>query len=283
MTSRPRIGLLCVFAAAALSLFSSAGAAAAPGAIEGEVVEVGTEIEIEEAVVCAYEFQAETRACEETDSNGEYLLGGLPGGKYIVEFWAADQGYVTQLYNGASTLAAADEVTVSGPTVPGVSAEMAKGGEIQGRVTDAGNGAGIGEAEVCAFPVSGFGECALTDSAGNYAIRGLATGAYGVEFWAGLLGYETLFFDQKKNPNEANPVSVTAPSATAGIDARLSKPSGVTIPTLPSVPALPGPRAIGHHKPNSKATKCRKGFKKAKRHGRKVCVKKHRKKKQHRS
>lgn len=66
---------------------------------------------------------------------------------------------------------------------------------------------------------------------------------------------------------------------TGGINAQLSKPgSRVTViptPVLPTAPAAPP-------KHKAKVLKCRKGFKKTKRHGRQVCVKKHKKKK-HRS
>lgn len=284
MISRPTIGLLCAIVATAFTFFAMTGSAAAAGSIEGEVVDAVTEIGIGEAVVCAYEFQAEVEACEETDADGEYVLSGLADGDYVVEFWAADQGYVTQLYDGASKPADADKVTVSGGTALGVDAKMAKGGGIEGRVTDVATGAGIGAAEVCAFSLSAFGACTITDSSGDYTLSGLATGVYLVEFWAGLLGYETLFYDQETDPDEANPVSVTAPDATTGIDARLSKPgSGLVLPTLPSVPGLSVPQVIRHPKPKPKAIKCRKGFKRVKRHGRKVCVKKHKKKKKHRS
>lgn len=154
---------------------------------------------------------------------------------------------------------------------------MEKAGKIEGRVTDAATGAGIGGAEVCAFSATALGLCAFTDLAGSYSLGGLATASYEVEFWAGFLGYETLYFDQKTNPDDANLVSVTAPSATTGIDAQLSKPgSAIVRPATPSVPAISIPKLF---KPKPRAVKCRKGFKKVKRHGRKVCAKKHKKKK----
>lgn len=281
--SRPRIGLLCVIATTAFALFATAGSALAAGTIEGEVVDAGTEVGIEGAEVCALEFVAEFESCEETDAAGDYAIGDLPNGEYIVVFLAVDQGYATQLYDGASKFADADEVPIDDDTVSGVNAKMEKAGKIEGRVTDAAIGAGIGGVEVCAFSASALGGCAFTDLAGNYSLGGLATASYEVEFWAGFLGYETLFFDQKTDPDNANLVSVTAPATTAGIDARLSKPgSTVTRPDIPSVPAISIPKLF-KPKPGPKATKCRKGFKKVKRHGRRVCVKKHKKKKHHRS
>lgn len=291
MVSRSGIGLLCTIVIAVVSLFAATGTAAAAGTIEGEVVDAATEVGIEEVEVCPYqlpEFEAFT--CHLTNADGEYALGGLPDGEYIVEFWASSLGYAPQFFDGVSSFENASEVIVSGGTVSGIDAELEEGGAIEGRVTDASTGAGIEEAEVCAYSQVIAGNCASTDSDGNYSIIGLATGSYLVEFWAEFLGYETLFYDQQSDPEKVGfNVGVTAPDATVAIDARLSKPgSGVIVtpppPTVVPPPAPPISKTIT--KPRRKALKCRKGFKKVKRHGRKVCIKKHKKhkkRKKHRS
>jgi hypothetical protein len=174
-------------------------------------------------------------------------------------------------------LADADEVEVNGAPAIGVDAEMEEGGEIDGRVTDAVTGADIGQAQACAL-VFGVGlECGETSSSGDYRIRGLATGSYLVAFLDESQGYEVLFYNQQATPGTANPVSVTAPSATTVINARMSKlGSRVTLPHV--VVPVPSPAAPLPAKPEAKKVKCHKGFKKAKRHGRTVCVKKHKKK-----
>lgn len=282
--SRPKIGLLCVAAVAVAALFATAGtASAATGKIEGKVIDADTALEVEGVLVCALEpVELEPVSCEETDADGKYVLGGLPNGSYIVGFRASYLGYVTQYYNGETSVEDAAEVTiVAGGTVPGIDAEMEKGGEITGRVTDAITNAGIEEVEVCAFSQSVFGGCAFTDSAGNYAIQGVATGSYEVEFWAAFLGYETRYYNEHPNFNEANLVSVVAPNETGGINARLSKPgSRVTpLPTRPTiaVPTSPPVKPVPTRKSKRKA--CKKGFKRVRRHGHSVCVRKHKKKK----
>lgn len=73
--SRPRIGLLCAIATTAFALFATAGSAFAAGTIEGRVVDVVTEVGIDGAEVCAVEFAAEFESCEETDGNGDYVIG----------------------------------------------------------------------------------------------------------------------------------------------------------------------------------------------------------------
>lgn len=275
--SHPRLVLLCAVLATAFSLLVSTGSAAAAGTIEGEVVDVVTKAAIDEVEVCAYQLpDEELILCEETEADGEYALSSVPNGEYIVEFWAPYLGYVTQFFDGASTLANADEVVVSGGTVSSVDAEMEEGGEIEGRVTDAVTGAGIGEIQACALVFGVGAECGITNPSGDYRIGGLATGSYLVGFLDEFQGYEALFYNQQTDLGMASPVGVTAPGTTAGINARMSKPgSHVTLP--PVVP--PAPSAVRPSpRPKTKKVKCHKGFKKAKRHGRAVCVKKHKKK-----
>ena len=282
MVSRSRIGLLCAIAAALVALFAATGSASAAGTIEGEVIDSVSHVGIEEVLVCALDpVELEFVDCTETDADGEYVLAGLPDGGYLVEFWAPYFGYATQFYDGVASFEDADEVIVSGSPVTGINAEMEEGGKIQGHVTDAASGGGIDEIEVCAFSFSLGGWCTVTDGAGNYSVGGLATGSYLVEFFDVLGQYETLFYDQQTNFENASFVSVVAPDATTGIDARLSKPSSPPVIHPSPTPTLPPivPKVVN---PTPKVLKCRKGFKKVKRHGRKVCVKKHRKKKKHR-
>lgn len=280
--SRPSIGMLCVVAAALVALFATAGtAAAATGKIEGEVVDSVTEIGIEEVEVCAIDsVEFEFVACETTGSDGKYALGGLANGSYVVEFRATYLGYVRQYFDNAASFEDADEVVVAGGgTVAGIDAELDQGGEIAGRVTDAATGAGIDEVEVCAYSLNAFGGCALSDGVGNYTIQGIASGSYLVEFWAEFLGYETRYYNEDASFEEANLVGVVAPNTTAGINAKLSKPGSHLVPPAPvsrSVIAAPAAPAV---KP--KPHRCRKAFKRVKRHGHTVCVRKHKKK--HRS
>lgn len=275
MGSRPRVLPALLALALSVFLFAPSGASAVDtGKIEGEVVAAGTTDGIEGVEVCAIDPATFAFvACEDTGPGGEYLLGNLADGSYLVEFWGSALGYVTQYFDGKALLSEATEVVISaGGTAANVDAEMVEGSEIEGTVTDAATGAGIEKVEVCAYGETASGGCAYTDASGDYTIRGLATDAYLVEFWAGLFGYETRYYDEKSSPATATPISVVAPDATAGVDARLSKLPSPAVAPPPLVTAPP----IG--KPRPKPRRCRKGFKRVKRHGRKVCVKKHRKK-----
>lgn len=269
-----------MFLAAVLSVSMLTPASAIPtptGAIEGDVVDAVSTDGIAGVEACAIDpVEFEFVACELTGPSGEYLLDNLADGSYVVEFWARPLGYVTQYFDGKTLFSEADEVVVSGgATVPNVDAEMQEGGKIEGTVTDVATSAGIEKVEVCAYAETAFGGCAFTDPSGDYTIHGVATGSYLVEFWAGFAGYETRLYEEASNEADADLVSVVAPNATPGIDARLSKrpgPAGST--ASPSAPPVFAPTL---HKPRSRHH-CRKGFKRVKRHGHRVCVRKHKKK-----
>jgi len=264
---------------AACSLFAATGSASAAGTIKGEVVDAVSKAGIEEVEACALDpVEFEILDCVETGPGGEYALSGLADGSYVVEFWASDFGYATQFFNAASTYEDADPVSiVAGGTVSGVDAEMKAGGGIEGRVTDAASGPGVEEALVCVTSPVRPGGCTFADPAGYYLVKGLATGTYQVGFFAEFFGYETRYYNETADPNAAAAVSVTAPSTTTGINARLSKPGSTPIVTPPAPQVVPPVRP----KAKPKALTCRKGLKKVKRHGRKVCVKKHKKPKKH--
>ena len=217
--SRRKINLLCAAATVVIALFAMAGtASAATGKIEGKVIDAVTDLAIEEVEVCALDpVEFEPVACDETDSNGKYALAGLADGSYVVGFRAPYFGYVTQFFNGQTSPEDAESVVIAaGGTVTGINAEMEQGGEITGRVTDAATNAGIEEVEVCAFSQTAFGGCALTDSAGSYTIKGVATGSYAVEFWAEFLGYETRYYNESSNLEGASLLSVVAPNTKSG-------------------------------------------------------------------
>ena len=280
MGSRSRVSLLFLMLAMGVAMLVPTGVSAVPiGKIEGEVLDALSTDPIEEVDVCAIDpIEFEFVACDVTDSNGKYQLGALADGSYVVEFWAPYLGYVTQYFNDEASFGDADEVVISGgSTAIGVDAEMDQGGTIEGRVTDAATSGGIEEVWVCAFSTTAFGGCGASNSAGDYAIKGVATGSYTVEFSGESLGYETRFYNEKANEGEANLVSVVAPETTSGINARLSKPGSHVDPPAPTPTAVAPVATPKVFKPKPKLH-CRKGFKKVKRHGRKVCVKKHKKK-----
>ena len=165
-----------------------------------------------------------------TATDGTYTVSGLAPGSYDVEFSGCGSGggYATQWYKGADSQATATPVPVTaGQTTTGVNAVMAAAAEISGTVTDASSPQqGLGGICVVAFPSPGPGSSysAVTASNGTYAMNGLPSGSYTVEFYdCGNQGsYVTQWYKGASTQASATPVSVTAGQPTTGIDAAMA-------------------------------------------------------------
>lgn len=240
-----------------LAVPAMASAAAEPGSIKGEVTDASTHAAIEGVEVCALEKEElENFNCTKTGTNGEYTLSKLPVGEYIVEFWTGTESldYITQYYNAAATLQTAKAVAVtSNGIVSEVDAEMHKGGLIKGKLTGAGTHSGLAEIGICALAVRGeryeYVRCALSNSDGEYALVGLPTGEYKVEFTTefteeGENGYITQYYNDKPTLGQAEAIAVTAPNSVNGINAELQLastlwPANIGAPGLSGTP-MPG-------------------------------------------
>ena len=207
------------------------------GRISGRATDASTHATLANIEVCASLSGGGFGGCASTNAAGEYTISGLATGSYKVSFHVSEESeggnYLTQFYNGKSSSAAADSVAVvAGERAEGINAEMHPGGQIGGRVTNASTHATLPNILVCAFGAGGgefFGGCASTNAGGEYAISGLPSGSYDVSFSGSEEGeggnYLTQFYNGKSNEAEADPLSVTAPGATSGIDAEM-RPGG---------------------------------------------------------
>ena len=127
---------------------------------------------------------------ERSNTGGGYVIGGLLGGTYRVEFRDAQNGnYVTEVYDDAADVGfGTDVVVAAGETVAGVDASLAAAGKITGTVTGPDGETPLEGIDVSAYCWNDAGEywqpvfSAFTDENGNYIIRGLLAGTYRVEF-----------------------------------------------------------------------------------------------------
>ncbi len=201
----------------------------AGGQITGKVTDAVTKAAISGIEVCADEADDVAVRCVQTTGSGEYDLTGLATGEYKVEFlvpFNSNLNYLRQFYNDKTGFGTANTLSVTaGATTPNVNAALQEGGRITGKVTDAGTKAAVGGIEVCAFAgPEGTGGCALTSGTGEYAIGGLATGQYKVEFAPAsetTLNYLRQYYNDKSGFAQAEAVSVTAGSTTPNINAAL--------------------------------------------------------------
>ena len=126
-----------------------------------------------------------------SDGAGRWAIGGVPPGAYRLRFSAGylqpgERGHADQWAFARSSRASADHVVVSaGAARRGVDAMMAPASSVSGAVTDAETGAPVPGICVTAHDASGSaiepGENefeAVTDVAGAWRVRPLATGVY---------------------------------------------------------------------------------------------------------
>ncbi len=196
--------------------------------VTGTVTNASTKAAVQGIEVCARlaSTGAYTGSCQLTNAKGEYAVTGLPSGEYKIEFdaFSSSANYLTQYYNGKSSLEAANAVSATaGSTTSGIDAALQEGGKIAGTVTNALTKAAVNGLEVCASGTTT--QCANTNASGEYTIQRLPTGSYTVTFYgnSGGLNLITQYYNGKAASGEANPVSVTAPSTTSGINAAMSE------------------------------------------------------------
>jgi hypothetical protein len=230
----------CTALGSVLGAGAPAGAlAAGTGGIKGLVIASETKAAIAGIEVCAQATVEPPVAeqCAQTDTSGEYEIAALSAGQYEVRFTApeaSELNYLTQFYNGKSSKADANPVSVTEGVVSAeIDASLDSGGEVRGVVTQ-GEGKAVAGMHVCALDASSglVDRCVLTDSGGNYTIAGLSSGKYELEFAGSLdvaLGYSTEFYKDVFSRTLATAVEVTAgPTPTEGIDATLQLAGGIS-------------------------------------------------------
>jgi hypothetical protein len=158
-----------------------------------------------------------------TDANGDYLAQGLPSGNYRVWFRPpGSANYLVEYFNDKPDANSADAVPVTeGQTAAHIDAQLAEGGEISGRVTNAAS-QGVAGVIVTASLNNAIKASANTDANGDYRLRGLAAGSYIVRFSAPSQNLATEWYKDKNSLQLADTVLVTPGAIAIGIDAQLA-------------------------------------------------------------
>ncbi len=160
--------MLCALALPVLlgALVPAAAAAEPYGAISGEVTEATSHAPLQGAGACAIATNIELFEenegelehafnCVTTGAGGEYTISSLLPEKYVVIFEQVKADYITQIYNGKTVFSEFTPVSVTAETTTSnIDAELQKGAEISGTVTNAETGAAVEPAFVCALPPS---------------------------------------------------------------------------------------------------------------------------------
>lgn len=209
--------------------------------------------------VCAYSETDFTGGCGKTDATGSYAVQGLPTDSYIVNFapyWSLN--YFEGWYGGAVNYEDATWVpVVEGQTTSGIDGALQESAGIAGTLTDAETGEPLAEIEVCAIEVGGgeFPRCSSSGPAGHYLVGGMPSGEYKLAFSPERNrdqeeaqvhedGYFAQYYREAVTRAAAAVFPLTAPSLTAGIDARLmpKEPHPPRPAAVPRAPLPPAPR-----------------------------------------
>jgi hypothetical protein len=150
------------------------------------------------------------------DVNGYYTTtAGLRSGMYTVTF---GRKFDTQNLYGSSQV-----VTLTVPnTLTGVNGTLSPGGQITGRVTDAG-GTPLSGAQVIVYPKVFQSS---TSASGVYTATGLPSGSYSLHFRQ--YGYLSEYYNDKSDRKLGDLVTVVAPNTVTGIDAALAAGGTIT-------------------------------------------------------
>lgn len=169
-----------------------------------------------------------------TNTLGNYVASSLPTGSYFVRT-SNSQGFLDEVYNDIPCLscavagsgAAAVQVTAGGAGDASISFDLARGGQITGRVSDAATGAGVPGVNLTVVDAAGRSlsgpASTLTNLSGNYATTGLPAGRYFVRANpSSNTNYLTAVYDTLVcvpcSVFDGLPVEVTLGAVTGGID-----------------------------------------------------------------
>lgn len=210
--------------------------------ISGTVTASGSPVD--DVCVTVYGVTVEFEAGATTSGTGAYSADQIPTGAYDVEFAPCEQNqnYLSQWWKNASSQSTATAITLAaGQSVTGIDASLKTGGTISGTVRSKTGPL----ADIC-VDVSGvnvpspgsFG--ATTASNGTYAIVGLPTGSYLVEFQPCTSSQNWLvqYWKGSATADEATVVSVTAGDVTSGVNPTM-EPGGTVTGTVKSRSGAP--------------------------------------------
>jgi hypothetical protein len=173
-----------------------------------------------------------------TQAGGRYSLPSLPAGQYTLRV-LDEYGQPLQLAGSAEVVATEPQQWVKrdlflAPSKDNLSPLGSQAtGQITGVVTALGTGLPLADVSVTAYDAGtgSYKGSGYTDSAGQYAIDGLATGSYKVEFdpsYGSSQNYLDQFYNNQTSLDTANPINVTDGQPTQNINAVLELGGQIT-------------------------------------------------------
>jgi len=198
-----------------------------------------------------------------SDANGEYMIAGIPAGKYIAVCWA--QKFIVEFYDNKSCPCNADQIDLDGSAdrtdidfalTPGWGFQFQGPGNnmvlgmISGRVTDY-EGRYVAGAYVSVIDEN-YQVCAteMTGPDGNYTLGGIPAGDYYVK--VDRMPYSTGYYGNTTELSDATPVSVGDEGnfSVASVDVELMPMSTTSVEDDVDVLSIPNEFELMQNYPN---------------------------------
>jgi Carboxypeptidase regulatory-like domain len=194
------------------------------GKVSGKVEAGGKGVEHVEVYVFGNSEGEHYFESSETNSSGEYTVGRLPEGEYLIEFFSLSADLAPLYYEKGESLTKATKVQVKEEVTNELTTvELQEGGEISGTVTDVVTHKPVAQVIVDADNARGFeyfGGYAETNEKGEYTIADLGGGVYNLEFYL---------------EGELEE-SYIAPSTEDGVKVTPSEVTGISLALVPAAP-----------------------------------------------
>jgi hypothetical protein len=175
---------------------------------------------------------------EYSDSDGSYIIRGIPQGNYSVGIQATSGWYAGEFYDSRLTSSTVDQFVVSaGHNTPNINFTLDEGGWITGHVFDEDTGEPL--EDIILYGYLPNGDCCTTPTShtlydGSYRFV-LKPGEYlisaGMKGYApSVLGYKYVpeWYDNAYDMSHATLVNVTLHNETSGIDIYLAKSGSIS-------------------------------------------------------
>ena len=216
--------------------------------ITGRVTTADNSLPMQSASISVFASDGYYVGSASTNASGVYTTTALPTGNYRIQFRPSSSqqvSYTMQYYNNKPTLALADAVNVTAPSLASnINAALARGGQISGTVKAADTSLPLQGISVVIYDSTGSSvDYASTNANGVYLTPALAPGNYRVYFLGGTLCsgkcYASQYYNNKTSLATATIVNVVTSQVTQNINATLAVCS--VGPTPPGSVSLGGP------------------------------------------
>lgn len=161
-----------------------------------------------------------------TDTNGSYVLGPVPPGRYQLRVDpTVEQGYARTYYSNFFFHASAQTIEVqAGRMTPSIDFALSRAGSVAGRIVDADSGQPLAGIDVHAYyqATNLFDVFAKTDTNGDYLLGPLPVGSHFMRAYPDLvLGHLRQYYNGTTNLAGATPVGIGAGMTSSNINFRL--------------------------------------------------------------